>query len=261
MWTVHPLLSVIAVLLVVIPAFRVGWLSPSGALSAFVVGWVTLSAGGVDSAVVLLTFFISSSVLSRWRAERKRRMQSLTARGSRRTAVQVLANGGVATVCIALYLLTGDTGWWLAFAGAYAAANADTWSSEIGTLSRVPPRHLLTLRPLKAGDSGGVTLLGLLAGGAGSLLVAVVAGLTASFALVQVVAVTISGFGGALVDSLLGATVQAKYRCVQCGDVVESARHCGSPAEPAGGRPWMNNDAVNLFCTLTGAMVAFVIGG
>lgn len=210
--------------------------------------------------MVLLTFFISSSVLSRWRAERKRRMESLTARGSRRTAVQVLANGGVATVCIALYLFTGDSRWWLAFAGAYAAANADTWSSEIGTLSRVPPRHPLTLRPLKAGDSGGVTLLGLLAGVVGSLLVAIVAGWLASLSPAQVAVVAMGGFGGALVDSLLGATVQAKYRCFQCGEVVESARHCGSPAEPAGGWRWMNNDAVNLFCTLTAALVAFVIG-
>ncbi len=210
--------------------------------------------------MVLLTFFISSSVLSRWRAERKRRMESLTARGSRRTAVQVLANGGVATVCIALYLFTGDSRWWLAFAGAYAAANADTWSSEIGTLSRVPPRHPLTLRPLKAGDSGGVTLLGLLAGVVGSLLVAIVAGWLASLSPAQVAVVAMGGFGGALVDSLLGATVQAKYRCFQCGEVVESAQHCGSPAEPAGGWRWMNNDAVNLFCTLTAALVAFVIG-
>ncbi len=210
--------------------------------------------------MALLTFFISSSLLSRWRAERKRRMETLTARGSTRTAAQVLANGGVATLCIALYLLTGDTRWWLAFVGAYAAANADTWSSEIGALSRVPPRHLLTLRPLKAGDSGGVTLLGLLAGGAGSLLVAVVAGWLASASPIQVAAVAIGGFGGALVDSLLGATIQAKYRCVGCGEVVESARHCGSPAEPAGGWRCMNNDAVNLFCTLTGAMMAYVIG-
>jgi uncharacterized protein (TIGR00297 family) len=156
---------------VVLSALRLRWLSPSGALAAFLVGWVTFASGSWQAAAVLLTFFVTSSALGRWRVGRKRRMELLTARGSRRQAAQVLANGGVATACIAVYALTGDVHWWLAFVGAYAAANADTWSSEIGALSPVPPRHVLTLRPLQPGDSGGVTVLGLLAGGAGSVVV------------------------------------------------------------------------------------------
>lgn len=260
MWAVHPLLSAILALLVVVPAFRLGWLSVSGGISALVVGSVTLTAGGWAAAVVLLTFFMTSSILSRWRAERKKRMELLTARGTRRGAVQVLANGGVATLSIALYLLTGEDRWWLAFAGAYAAANADTWSSEIGALSPVPPHHLLTGHPLEAGDSGGVTLQGFLAGWAGSLLVAITAGVLLPLPLSRIASVAIGGFMGTLVDSLLGATVQARYRCVRCGERVESAQHCASLAQYAGGWRWMSNDMVNLLCTLTGAAVAFLLG-
>lgn len=258
MWAVHHILSAILALLVVVPAFYLRWLALSGGVSAFVIGWVTLTAGGWRAAAVLLTFFMTSSILSRWRAERKKRMEFLTARGTRRGAVQVLANGGIATLSIALYLLTGEDRWWLVFAGAYAAANADTWSSEIGALSPTPPRHLLTGKRVQAGDSGGVTPMGLLAGGTGSLLVAIVAGVLVPLPFSQVAQVAIGGLVASLVDSLLGATVQVRYRCVRCGKQVESARHCASPAQYAGGWRWMSNDTVNLLCTLTGAGLALL---
>jgi uncharacterized protein (TIGR00297 family) len=243
---------------VVLSALRLRWLSPSGALAAFLVGWVTFASGSWQAAAVLLTFFVTSSALSRWRVGRKRRMELLTARGSRRQAAQVLANGGVATACIAVYALTGDVHWWLAFVGAYAAANADTWSSEIGALSPVPPRHVLTLRPLQPGDSGGVTVLGLLAGGAGSVVVAAVAWAVHPMGFEQVVMVTVGGLLGSLLDSVLGGTVQARYWCAVCGETVERPVHCGVPAAHAGGWRWIDNDVVNLFCTLIGATVAFI---
>lgn len=258
MWAVHPLLAATLALLVVVPAFRLGWLSVSGGISALVVGSVTLTAGGWTAAFVLLTFFTSSSLLSRWRAQRKRRMEWLTARGTQRSAAQVIANGGIATLSIVLYLLTGDADWWLAFAGAYAAANADTWSSEIGALSPTPPRHLLTGKRVQAGDSGGVTPLGLLAGSAGSLLVATAAGWLVPLPFSQVASVAIGGFTASLVDSLLGATVQVRYQCVRCGEQVESARHCGTPAPYSGGWRWVTNDTVNLLCTMTGAGLALL---
>lgn len=259
MWTVDPLFSAAVVLLVVFSAVRLHWLSVSGAVAAFVVGWVTLAAGGWQAASVLLTFFITSSALSRWRAEHKRRMEFLTARGSQRGATQVLANGGVASLCIVLYALTGEVCWWLAFAGAYAAANADTWSSEVGMLSRTPPRHILTGRLLQAGDSGGVTPVGLLAGCVGSAVVAGAAWLVYPVPLQQAMAVALGGIAGNLLDSVLGGTLQARYRCVRCGEAVERREHCRSPAQHIAGWRRINNDVVNLLCTLAGALGGFAV--
>lgn len=260
MWAVNPLLSAVLVLPVVLSAARSRWLSLSGAVAAFVVGWVTLTAGGWQGASVLLAFFFTSSALSQWRAERKRRMEFLTARGAQRGAAQVLANGGVASLCIALYALTGERRWWLAFVGAYASANADTWSSEIGALSPAPPRHVLTGRILRAGDSGGVTLLGTLAGCVGSAVVAGVAWWAHPVPLWQTLAVTLGGMAGNLLDSVLGATLQARYRCERCSELVEKAEHCGARATQVAGWRWVNNDTVNLLCTLAGAAVGFFVG-
>ena len=52
-------------------------------------------------------------------------------------------------------------------------------------------------------------------------------------------------------DSLLGATVQVIYTCPACGK--ETERHplhaCGTQTVYKRGWRWMNNDAVNAFCT------------
>ncbi|GIV15809.1 MAG: hypothetical protein KatS3mg022_1244 [Armatimonadota bacterium] len=258
MWAANPIYSAVIVLLVVLCAVRLHWLSVSGAAAAFVVGWVTLAGGGWQGTAVLLTFFVTSSVLSRWRAAHKKRMEFLTARGSQRGATQVLANGGVASLCIALYTLTGEACWWLAFVGAYTAANADTWSSEIGALSTTPPRHILTGRILRAGDSGGVTSLGFLAGGAGSVVIAGIAWLVHPMPLAQALVVALGGMAGNLLDSLLGATLQARYRCKRCGEVVEKREHCGLAATQLSGWRWINNDMVNLLCTLAGALITLL---
>jgi len=126
---------------------------------------------------------------------------------------------------------------WAALTGALAAAQADTWATEIGARSSASPRLITTGRRVRRGASGGVTPLGTAGGVAGAALMAL-AGLALGLPPAALVGGVIGGVVGMLVDSLLGATVQ-----------VES-----------GGRwTWCTNDAVNLACTGTGAIVATVV--
>jgi len=160
--------------------------------------------------VLLLAFFVLSTLLSH--------------RGTARNERQVIANGGIA----ALAALAGN---WLWFAGAIAAANADTWATEIGSHSRTPPRLITSWARVSAGTDGGMTLLGTAGGVAGAGFIAGV-----SFVLGQrgLLVIATGGIVGMLLDSLLGATVQGKVR-------------------------WMDNDAVNLAATLAGAACAGLI--
>ena len=164
---------------------------------------------------LLLAFFVSASLWSR------------AGEGGRgRNARQVIANGGIA----ALAALAGS---WTAFAGALAAANADTWATEIGAHSRTPPRLISSGKPVPAGTDGGITLLGTAGGVAGALFIAGLARVLVpgSFLL----AVAAAGIAGMLLDSLLGATLQGRIK-------------------------WLDNDAVNLAATAAGAGVAAVFG-
>ena len=165
----------------------------------------------------------------------------------------MLANGGVAAVCAILAWRLGGA-WPTAFAGAFAAAGADTWGTEIGTLARQAPRSILSFRPLGTGLSGGVTIAGTLAEIAGA---AVVAGVAAILGVAAFAPVAIGGLAGALADSILGASVQSLRHCPACARDCETDPHaCGTPTVARRGLAWFGNDAVNLAATLTGAFVA-----
>lgn len=236
-------------------ALRVRALSLGGAIAAFVVGTIVFGAGGLPAALVLLAFFVPSSLLSRIGRARKHRAAA-DAEHTARTAWQVLANGGVASVC-ALGALYWRVPCEAAFAGAIAAASADTWATEIGTLSSRPPVSIVTLRPVHTGISGGVSALGLAASAAGALCVAIVAWV---FRLTSLPAVAAGGLAGSLLDSLVGATLQARRWCPSCGMECESAVHrCGTRTQARGGVAWLQNDAVNFIATLCGALVAAAI--
>jgi len=225
---------------------RTRWLSPGGTLAALAVGAAVTVGAGVAGLVLLLAFFVPASLL--------------TPGGGRRRAVQVAANGGVAAA--AALLARAHPAWSAAFAGALAAAAADTWSTEIGARSRRPPRLITSGRVVPPGTSGGVTWLGTAGGAAGAGFIAAVAALLALVRPSAAVLVGTAGVAGTLSDSVLGALVQARYRCPSCGrDAERPERCCGSPMPLARGLRWMTNDAVNVAATVVGAIVAVLSTG
>lgn len=209
--------------------------------------------------MLLLSFFITSVALTRAGRARKRELRDI-AKGGPRDAMQVLANGGVATLCLLLALAYGHR-WLAAFAGAYAAATADTWGTEIGTLLRAAPRSIFTARPIATGLSGGVTLGGTLAEIAGALFIAAVAaGLAVASGAREALAIAVAGVAGAFADSALGATVQELRWCPRCARACENDPHgCGAPTTHLRGLPAVTNDAVNLLATAAGAALAYVL--
>ena len=63
-----------------------------------------------------------------------------------------------------------------------------------------------------------------------------------------------------MVDSLLGATVQAMYYCPACEKETERRIHnCGTRTRPMRGVTWLNNDVVNFIATFFGGLLAMAI--
>jgi len=266
-------LGILLAIVISLAAWRARSLSPSGALGATLLGAVIFGLGGLRWAILLLAFFISSSALSRLFKRRKAAVEEKFSKGAQRDAGQVLANGGVAglfvLVHIALLYSGGEpAAWpWLAFAGALAAANADTWATELGVLSRSAPRLITTGQVVESGTSGGVSPMGTLAALGGAALIGGLAALaspsplSAQAALLTLLAVTLAGLAGSLFDSLLGATVQAIYHCPCCQKETERypIHSCGCQTTLARGWKWMDNDWVNGLCTLVGAAIAALV--
>jgi len=256
----HLLLAALAALAISGAAWRVRALNASGALAAAVVGFLLFGCGGWPGAVALLLFFLSSSALSRLGKRRKAALDY--EKGGERDAGQVFANGGVAALCaLLLPLLPHSMAVPAALLGAFATANADTWATEIGSLVAHPPRLITTLKPAPVGASGAVSLPGTVAALAGALLIAAVAPAFNLPPLHGILTVMAAGFAGALVDSLLGATLQIQYRCAECGKLTERTLHHDRPTLPVRGLSWMNNDAVNLLATASGSLLAALLIG
>jgi uncharacterized protein (TIGR00297 family) len=244
---------------IAIVARRGGSLSTSGAAAAVVVGTIC-AAAGVSWAILVIAFFMSSTALGRIRADvRTRRIGSVVAKGGRRDASQVLANGGVFAVAALGQLLHPSPGWLALGGGALAAAAADTWGTEIGSLSAHSPRDILRWRPVAPGTSGGVTAVGTLASVGGGAFIAALAAL-AGWPWPTVFATFVGGVAGAFADSILGAAVQVRRWCDRCNSATEQPVHlCGSPTRIAGGVPWVDNDTVNLLSVLLGGAIGFAL--
>ncbi|MBE0411218.1 MAG: DUF92 domain-containing protein [Anaerolineales bacterium] len=246
-------------------AYRAGALSRSGGFAATLVGGLIFGLGGFPWAVLLMAFFISSSLLSRAFSRRKINLSDKISKGSRRDAGQVAANGSLAAILAVLYALAPEQDWqWIAFAGAMAAVNADTWGTELGMLSPGLPRLITNGQVVERGTSGGVSLMGYAAAFGGALLIGIGAGglsaVEGSFVLVLLV-VTLAGLLGSSFDSLLGATVQAIYFCPKCEKTTE--RHpshtCGTRTTHHRGWRWLNNDMVNFACSFVGSVSAVIL--
>ena len=221
-------------------ALRRNSLAPSGVAGAILVGTLIFGFGGWTWGLVLISFFVSSSLLSHYRQADKIALAEKFAKGERRDLGQVLANGGAgALLALAVFFLIDLQGQaragnplyvylTLAFFGAMASVNADTWATELGVLARETPRLITTGRPVAPGTSGGITRYGTLAALTGAAFIGV-----AAFVLIQAAALATSGsllltdlpivviaaaagLVGSLFDSLLGATVQRIYWCDQC---------------------------------------------
>lgn len=243
-------------------------LTISGTIGAILVGTLIFGFGDWVWGLLLITFFVSSSWLSHYRRADKEMVAEKFAKDSRRDLGQALANGGLGAALAIVYAQYPEPLLFATFVGVMSTVNADTWATELGILSRVPPRLITTGEKVPPGTSGGVTRLGIWASVAGALLIGTVA-----TALVQIrsllndndwslqaiaypLLAVAGGLVGSLFDSLLGATVQGIYFCEQCGKETESPVHrCGQATRPLRGWTWLNNDMVNFLASMAGGLV------
>ncbi len=247
-------------------AYRAHSLDRSGAIAATVVGTIIFGLGGLSWAILLLTFFVTSSGLSRAFKKRKMDLNEKFSKGHERDAGQVLGNGGLATLFAALHAISPESVLpWICFAACLAAVNADTWATELGVLNPTRPRMITDLRkPVEKGTSGGISLFGTLASLAGSMIIALPAVLLSTVGELDAryfLLITVAGLAGSLFDSLLGATVQAMYYCPT--DQKETERHpfhtCGTQTVHVRGWEWLDNDQVNFACSAIGAVTALLV--
>ncbi|KAL5083519.1 hypothetical protein Trisim1_001396 [Trichoderma cf. simile WF8] len=263
-------IAVPAIAALVLRAWKKKSLTPAGLVAATVTAIAHAYHPWNLPFVLLVVFFLAGTRVTHVKENVKASL-TMSAKGTSggegpRTHVQVFANSLVASILSVLharqlyaraaalktpgapepngsmcYSWGGDL-FIVGIIANYAAVAADTFSSELGILSKSEPRLItsLTLRKVPRGTNGGVTLLGLGAGLLGSLTI-----VTSSMLFLPVCnELTVSKRGGgdpwtadnrrlfmgflvlwgtlgSVLDSFLGAIFQRSVKDVRTGKIVE----------------------------------------
>jgi uncharacterized protein (TIGR00297 family) len=209
-------------------------LTLAGAITGALVGLCIYKGAGYTGIAMLALFFIAGSWATGWHRDSKLVIGAAEKDKVRRTAGQVLANGGAAA-------LLGALAWYMPIfaplvpvmiAGSLASATADTLSSELGTVYGKRFYNVLTFKKDTRGLDGVVSLEGTLIGIAGAALIALVFALGFGFD-TAFSWIILAGFTGNLADSVLGATLERKHI--------------------------ISNNWVNFLNTATGALVCYLL--
>lgn len=242
-----------------------GSVSLSGAAGGLVVGILLWLGGDWPVWLMLTVFFVSSSLLGIPGKRLRPKVEGKHQRGSRRSWQQVAANTApmvIAALALPAAQISGSArvtqALLVAITAGFAAAASDTWAGEVGVLSSRQPRLLWGWTTVEAGQSGGVTMLGLLGALLGAATLASIgflAGLTWPFVGLALAC----GFAASLLDSLLGATVQALYQDSSGQWTEKPFGTQGNAHLRVRGWGWMNNDVVNVLSVALSTLLAFAI--
>ena len=300
----NPYVSAFFTLLLVHRAYTHRSLTYVGILSAVVTAIIQSTHPTALPFTLLLCFYMLATTATKVKKAEKDQLTISSGGGHEshdgtRGPIQVIANSGMATLFCLVDLAgragwlggtmgpdVGRTGWFedgnvwwgqdlvvVGIVANYTAVTADTLSSELGILSGSPPRLITNpFRICPKGTNGGVSLLGLFAAFAGSVVLGVISSLwfyppldTNHLDKVGFIFFTaFLGLAGTLLDSLLGATLQLSVVDVRTGKVVEhphgervlvypSTTSSKSHLKPEGGSRkvvqgslgWLDNNGVN----------------
>lgn len=197
--------------------------------------------GGLTSFIILVTVFLGSIITKIFQKEKKKQSRNI---------IQIICNVGIPTISIIIYGLTKNDIYLLIYASVMSESLADTLASDIGKLSKKDPVNILTWKKSKKGLSGNISMLGLFSALIGTILIGIIYYVGMEQSLLSFMIIVLSGFLGSVIDSILGATFQVKYRCPKCKEIVEQKNHCETFATYYKGIKVINNNTVNFLTNL-----------
>lgn len=277
-----PLLFVIAlVFLWVLVEFLRGSLDLSGSIATFVMGVIVLWTTKLEGFFLLFLCVVFSTVAKKFCASSAGGASDMGSASSADCASdfgdfgrssaklgmsQVLARALMIMLSALMWYVLGTLPSLVMFGASIAEFFADSLASSIGSLSKSSPFSIRNFEPVSKGFSGGVTLLGILASFVASIVVGFswvllfynnigLQEISKCIALCSVIALT--GFMGSIIDSYLGACVQAHYINPKTGQLTEKDREAGLDNELSYGLRWVDNDMVNLLSNIFSAVFSF----
>lgn len=241
-------------------AFYKKSLTKSGMLGAIILGTVIYATMGFFGASTMILFFITSSFMSHFKKKKKSKVEKQFDKTGNRDIYQVFANGGIGLLYSILYFVSGDMIYMLLFIVSFAAANADTWSTELGILDSGQPISLRTFKRVPKGTSGAVSVIGSFSGFLGSFVVSIYSIILLnifygySLGIGIIILLSFSGYMGTFIDSILGAYIQGIY-ITENNTETERKSINGISNKLSRGIEVINNDLVNIISITSASII------
>ena len=212
-------------------------LDKSGVVSGIIVGTLIIFLLPIEWFAPFIALFFIGGLTAKYKYDEKEIM-GIAERKEGRSVKNILANCGAAFVCVLLYALNNNPAYDPVFLAGYlcalTTAASDSAAAEIGQLSGKRPILITTLKPVKTGTDGAISLLGEITGLIVAMAVAIIPLiLGVEHGINYFIIGTIVGFLGCHVDSLVGATLEL--------------------------RGTVGNHGTNLIATTSGAIIGMVL--
>ena len=244
-----PLKLIVIACILFIP-YRIKILSISGYFGSITMAALIVLFGNIVQFILLALFFVLSSSLNLI----LKKYTPRKSKNSHRNILQVVCNGGVAIIiCIYEYFSPNPINIYL-YAATVAAATSDTWATEFGKLSKSKPISVTSFQPIEHGLSGGITMIGTFGSILGASIIGLAAYLLINSELILIFGVIFTAFLSALLDSLIGDTLQGKYK-TSSGKVMEKMQ---LDTKLISGYRIVDNNLVNLVATLAGPFLMYI---
>lgn len=218
------------------------------AILAWIFGFIITYYGGIIAFIALALTFILTILSDKIKK---------TSKDGSRNVYQIISNVLTPTLCIVLYHFTNNNMFDVMYYAVIASSLADTLASSIGTLSTKDPVNIFTLKRVKPGESGAVSFLGLNASALGGIIIGLVYYIKA-YNVTNYLLIILMSVVGSLADSILGITLQAKYKCSKCHKEVEESTHCNKQTKLISGCSWIDNDVVNLLNNIIVFLLSYI---
>jgi len=215
---------------------------------------------GIEGFILVIEFFIIGFICTRFKFKQKRKKGIAQEKGGIRSWENVIANGFAFSLFGTLYFFTNIESFLAAFIASIAIATGDTLATEIGLLSSNKPRLITNFKEVETGKSGGITLLGSIASIIGIIIITISSWIIGfSFNNYSIMAIMIGSFLGIIIDSVIGATIQAQYYCDECKKFTELQIHHEKKNRLISGFGFVDNNIVNLLATTIGSGLSILI--
>jgi uncharacterized protein (TIGR00297 family) len=253
------LFTIILSSLISILSFKFKFLNTGGTIAIFLLAMVIFGLGGWKWTVPILVFFLFSSLLSKLKGNKPAIAEKYIEKSTPRNHIQVLANGGAGGILVILNYFFPLELFYVVFVSSIAAVCADTWSTEIGTFKQAATVNILSFKKIQQGMSGGISFPGTIGGVLGASIIAFSSLLWLGLKHINyVIFIIFAGIIGNLFDSILGASLQAKYKCNICSIITEKSFHCGQNSLLIKGFNIINNDVVNFATAAVGGLFGYL---